>query len=128
MFISEALAQGAGGSGGSDPLIGFLPIILIFVVFWFLLIRPQQKRMKELRAKVESMARGDVVVTGGGIIGKVIKIVSDTEAQIEIAEGVRIKVLRSAVQDVVKPGGTVKDDDAVVKKAGKADKADKKAE
>lgn len=122
MFISEALAQGTGGGGGSDPLIGFLPIVLIFVVFWFLLIRPQQKRMKEHKAKVSDMARGDTVVTGGGIIGKITKIVSDTEAQVEIAEGIRVKVLRSSVQDVVKPGGSVKDEEPPAKKGKKAEK------
>lgn len=121
MFISEALAQGGGG-GGSDPLIGFLPIVLIFVVFWFLLIRPQQKRMKEHKLKVAEMARGDTVVTGGGIIGKITKIISDQEAQVEIADGIRVKVLRSSVQDVVKPGGTVKDEEAPAKK-GKKGKA-----
>src|SRR3546814_4912449 len=91
MLISPAYAQAAGGGGG-DPFMTFLPIILIFVVFYFLLIRPQQKKAKQHREMVSALRRGDKVVTAGGMIGTVTKIISDTEAQVELAEGVRVRV------------------------------------
>ncbi len=98
MWISPAYAQAAGGDGGG--LMTFLPLILIFVVFYFLLIRPQQKKAKEHRQMVENARRGDVIVTGGGIIGKVTKVKDDQTVQVEIAEGVRIDVLKSTLSDV----------------------------
>ncbi|SDF73486.1 protein translocase subunit yajC [Limimonas halophila] len=101
MFISPAYAQAAGGGQGGFDIMALLPLILIFIVFYFLLIRPQQKRMKEHRQMVENLRRGDRVVTGGGIVGQVTKIVSDTEAQVEIAEGVRVRVVKSNVQQVL---------------------------
>lgn len=108
MWISPAYAQAAGG--GADMLTTFLPLILIFAVFYFLLIRPQQRKMKEHRAMIESVKRGDVVVTGGGIIGKVIKVKDDATIQIEIAENVRIDVVKGTLTDVrnrgqAAPGG-----------------------
>lgn len=102
MFISEAFAQSGngGGAGGFGGLGGLLPIILIFVVFWFLLIRPQQKRMKEHKAMVAALKRGDKVVTGGGIIGTVTKVIDDSEVQVEIAKDVRVRVSRATIQAV----------------------------
>ena len=100
MLISPAYAQAAGGGGG-DPFMTFLPIILIFVVFYFLLIRPQQKKVKQHREMVSALRRGDKVVTGGGLIGTVTKIISDTEAQVELAEGVRVRVVRHTISDVL---------------------------
>jgi preprotein translocase subunit YajC len=100
MFISPAYAQAAGGGGG-DPFMTFLPIILIFVVFYFLLIRPQQKKVKQHRAMVSALRRGDKVVTAGGLIGTVTKIISDTEAQVELAEGVRVRVVRHTISEVL---------------------------
>ena len=100
MLISPAYAQAAGGGGG-DPFMTFLPIILIFVVFYFLLIRPQQKKVKQHREMVSALRRGDKIVTAGGLIGTVTKIVSDTEAQVELAEGVRVKVVRHTISDVL---------------------------
>jgi preprotein translocase subunit YajC len=99
MLISPAYAQ--AGGGGGDALLTFLPLILIFVVFYFLLIRPQQKRQKEHKAMVEALRRGDRVVTAGGLYGTVSKIVSDTEMEVEIADGVKVRMLRGTVQDVV---------------------------
>ena len=102
MFISTALAQEAAASGGAMAgLQAFLPLILIFVIFYFLLIRPQQKRMKQHREMLTQIRRGDRVVTGGGIIGQVTKVVNDTELMVEIAEGVRVKVIRSTVSEVL---------------------------
>ena len=102
MFISPAYAQAAGDGAGADAgLLSLLPLVLIFVVFWFLLIRPQQKKMKAHRSMVEALRRGDKVVTGGGLVGTVTKILSDTEAQVEIAENVRVRVLRHTIQEVL---------------------------
>lgn len=101
MFISPAYAQAAGGGGADTGLISLLPLVLIFVVFWFLLIRPQQKKMKAHRAMVQALRRGDKVVTAGGLIGTVTKIINDNEAQIELAENVRVKVVRQTIQEVI---------------------------
>ncbi len=100
MLISPAFAQDAGGGGG-DILTSLLPLVLIFVVFYFLLIRPQQKRAKEHRNMVTNLRRGDRVVTGGGFVGQVVKVLNDTEVQVEIAEGVRVKVVRSTITSVL---------------------------
>lgn len=83
-----------------NVLVQFLPLILIFVVFYFLLIRPQQKRMKEHRDMLAAIRRGDRIVTGGGIVGTVVKVGPEDELTVEIAEGVRVKVLRSTVSGV----------------------------
>jgi preprotein translocase subunit YajC len=98
MFISPAYAQAAGAPGGG--IMEFLPLILILVVFYFLLIRPQQKRAKEHKAMVAAVRRGDKVVTGGGIMGKVTKVESAEEVVVEIADGVRINVVTSTLSDV----------------------------
>lgn len=99
MFITPAYAQDAAGAGGFD-LISLMPLLLIFVVFYFLMIRPQQKRAKEHQAMVANMRRGDTVVTAGGIVAKVIRVIDDNEAQVEIADGVRVKVVRSTITEV----------------------------
>jgi preprotein translocase subunit YajC len=101
MFISPAYAQAAGGSGGLGAMGQFLPLILIFVVFYFLLIRPQQKKQKVHREMLSSLRRGDRVVTAGGIVGTITRVVSDTELAIEIADGVRVRVMRGMVSDVM---------------------------
>ncbi|MGK9165014.1 preprotein translocase subunit YajC [Inquilinus limosus] len=102
MFISEAYAQAAdpGAAGGAGLLVQFAPLILIFVVFYFLLIRPQQKRAKEHRDMLAALRRGDRIVTGGGIVGTVQKV-ADDELTVEIAENVRVKVIRSTVTTVL---------------------------
>ena len=100
MLISPAYAQAAGGGGGD--LIGMLlPLVLIFVVFYFLLIRPQQQKIKAHKAMVEALRRGDRVVTAGGLIGKVTKVLSDGELQVELAENVRVKVVRGTISEVL---------------------------
>lgn len=101
MLISVAYAQDASPLGGDGGLVSLLPLVLIFVVFYFLLIRPQQKKAKAHRAMVQALRRGDRVITGGGILGLVTKVVNESEAQIEIADNVRIKVLRSTIQEVL---------------------------
>jgi preprotein translocase subunit YajC len=101
MFVSPAFAQAAGAPSGGAAIAQFLPIILIFVIFYFLLIRPQQKKMKEHRAMVEALRRGDQVVTSGGIVGKVSKVQDDGMVEVEIADGVRVKVIKSTIGQVL---------------------------
>lgn len=104
MFITPAYAQAAGGAGGFGGLGGLeslLPLVLIFVVFYFLLIRPQQKKQKQHREMLGALRRGDRVVTAGGIIGQVIRVVNDGEVVVEIADGVRIRQVRSMITDVL---------------------------
>lgn len=106
-FISDALAQtGSGPTGGG--LISLLPLVLIFVVFYFLLIRPQQKRQKQHREMVASLSTGDEVVTNGGTLGRVIDV-GDTFITLEIAPNINIKVQRNAVAQMM-PKGTAKSD------------------
>src|SRR5260221_3462692 len=100
MLIAPAYAQAAGGGGGFD-LMTFAPLVAIFVVFYFMLIRPQQKKAKQHKEMLGQMRRGDRVVTGGGIIGTVVKVVNDSEVQIEIADGVRVRALRATVTDIL---------------------------
>ncbi|MBL6935676.1 MAG: preprotein translocase subunit YajC [Alphaproteobacteria bacterium] len=99
MFISDAFAQTAGAAEPSI-LQMFLPLILIFAVFYFLLIRPQQKKMKEHNAMLDAVRRGDRIVTGGGIVGTVARV-NDNELSVDISEGVRVTVMRGTVADVL---------------------------
>ncbi len=100
MLISPAYAQSAGApAGGAFDLFSFLPIIAIFVVFYFLLIRPQQKKAKEHKAMISSVRRGDRIVTGGGILGTVTKV-RNGEVDVEVSGGVRIRVLQSTIADI----------------------------
>jgi preprotein translocase subunit YajC len=98
MIITPAYAQVAGGAG--DGFATLLPLVLIFVVFYFLLIRPQQKRAKNHRAMLGAIRRGDKVVTGGGIMGTVTKVVNEDEVAVEIAEGIKIRVQRGLIASV----------------------------
>ena len=100
MFVSPAYAQAAGGIGGGG-LESFLPIILIFAVFYFLLIRPQQKKQKEHRNMLGQVRRGDRVVMGGGIMGSVTKVIDDNEVIVEIADGVKVRVQRALLAHVI---------------------------
>jgi preprotein translocase subunit YajC len=104
VIISSAYAQAAGG--GDPGFIGFLPIILMFVLLYFLMIRPQMKRAKEQKAMVEALQKGDEVVTAGGIVGKITRL-SDQYVTVEIAPNTEVVVQRSAVQ-VPLPKGTLK--------------------
>src|SRR6184192_2400868 len=115
MLISTAYAQAAGGGlFDQSALVQFLPLVLIFIVFYFLLIRPQQKKAKDQRAMLDALRRGDRVVTGGGILGTVSKVVSPEEVEVDIAPGVRIKVLRSTITSVL-----AKPDPAAAREAAK---------
>lgn len=107
MFISQAWAQGTGGGGG-DFLVQLFPLILIFVVFYFLLIRPQQAKVRAQREMLSGVKRGDRVVTGGGIIGLVTKVISDNEVQVELAEGVRVRIIKQTITDILTRGESVR--------------------
>src|SRR5581483_10848801 len=106
MWISEAFAQDAAKpSGGADSfLTGILPLILIFVVFWFLLIRPQQKRMMEHKALIAAIKKGDEVMTAGGIVGKVTKAhETSPTVEVEIADNVRVQIARGQIAGLWNP-------------------------
>lgn len=107
MFISQAFAQAAGGAPGGDLISMLLPLVLIMAVFWFLLIRPQQKRVKEHQELIKNVRRGDVVVTSGGLIGKVNRVVDDNEVLLEVAENVRMRILKNAISEVRTKGEPV---------------------
>src|SRR5215468_6351446 len=103
MFISEAYAQTAAGAGAGDPTMAlfmqFLPLILIFGVFYFLIIRPQQQQRKKLQDAITALKKGDVIVTSGGLIGK-IRSVQDDELRVELAPNVEVRLMRYAVGEV----------------------------
>ena len=104
-FISDAMA--AAPQAEPDPLMGFLPLILIFVVFYFLLIRPQQKRAKEHKSMVEALGKGDEVVTNGGLLGKITNV-GENFVTMEVANGTEVKVQKQSVATLM-PKGTIKE-------------------
>ena len=107
MFISSAYAQAAAGAGDTQStLISMLPLVLMFVVLYFVMIRPQMKRQKEHKAMIEALAKGDEIVTAGGFLGKVSKI-GETYIGVELADGMEVQMQRTAVVQVL-PKGTVK--------------------
>ena len=110
MFVSNAYAQAAGGGGGGLELIliNLAPLVAIVAIMYFLVIRPQQLRMKAHLAMIEALRRGDTVVTSGGIVGKVTKV-DEGEALVEIADGVKVKVLKHTIQEVRTKGEPAKD-------------------
>lgn len=100
MFASPAhAAAGAAPSGTAAFLVNVAPLVLIFVIFWFLLIRPQQRRLKQHREMIAAVKRNDVAVTGGGVVGKVTKV-EENEVELEIASGVRVRVLKGMLSEV----------------------------
>jgi preprotein translocase subunit YajC len=111
MLITPALAQPAapaGGLGGFGDLLTTLPMwIAIFAIFYFIVLRPQQQRMKAMQQMVAAVRRGDTVVTAGGLVGKVTKVIDDNEVLVEIAEGVRVRVIKSTLADVRAKGEPV---------------------
>ena len=110
MFISQAFAQtapaAAGGASTESTLFSLLPLVLMFVVLYFIMIRPQMKRQKEHKAMVEAVSKGDEVVIGGGLLGRVAKL-GDTYIHVEVANGVELQVQRASVVQVL-PKGTFK--------------------
>ncbi|WP_374942637.1 preprotein translocase subunit YajC [Sphingomonas sp.] len=106
MFITPAYAQAAGGAaaanGGIASFFGLAPLLLVFVVFYFLMIRPQQRRVRALQTAVAAVKKGDQVVTAGGIVGKVSKL-EDAFVEVEIAPNVRVRVVKATLTEVVNP-------------------------
>ena len=100
MFVTPAYAQAAGGAGGGAAFAQFIPLILIFLIMYFLMIRPQQKRAKQHREMVSNVKKGDTVITQGGILARVASV-RDDEMEVEIAQGVKIRVVRSTIAQVV---------------------------
>jgi preprotein translocase subunit YajC len=101
-MTTTSLLAAAAPSAGASFFVQTIPLVLVFVIFWFLLIRPQQKRMKEHQAQIQAVKKGDRVVTGGGLIGKVTKV-GDTEVEVELAPSVRVQVVKSTLSQVVDP-------------------------
>ncbi|WP_420102299.1 preprotein translocase subunit YajC [Bosea sp. (in: a-proteobacteria)] len=99
-MITPAFAQAPGAAGGADMLIQLVPFLLIFVIMWFLIIRPQQRRAKAHQELIKNVRRGDTIITSGGLIAKVSKVIDDAEVEAEIAEGVRVRIVRGMIQDV----------------------------
>ena len=107
-MITPAFAQSLGGGGSGDVILQLVPFLLIFVIMWFLIIRPQQRRVKDHQEMIKNVRRGDTVVTSGGIVGKVTKATDDPELEVEIADGVRVKLVRSMISEVRSKGEPVK--------------------
>lgn len=107
-MITPAFAQGLGGGGTNDVLMSLVPFVLIFIIMWFLIIRPQQKRVKAHQELIKNVRRGDTIVTSGGLIAKVSKVIDDAEIEAEIADGVRVRIVKGMVQDVRAKGEPVK--------------------
>jgi len=111
-IITPAYAQSASPFGGDNMLVSLLPFILIFVIMYFLILRPQQRRVKQHAEMVKNIRRGDTVVTSGGLVGKVTKVVDDDQIEVEIADEVRVRQMRSMVADVRAKGEPVKEEGA----------------
>ena len=116
MLTTPAYAQGLpfglGGSDSSGMITSLLPLILIVVIMYFLVLRPQQQRVKQHQQMVKALRRGDTVVTNGGLVGKVTKVVDDDQVEVEISDGVRVRQMRSMVSEVRAKGEPVKDESA----------------
>jgi preprotein translocase subunit YajC len=112
MLISAAYAQASAAPGGTDFITSLIPFVLIFVIMYFLIIRPQRQRVKSHQDMIKNLRRGDVVVTTGGIIGKVVRIIDDAELQVEIADDVRVRVARGMIAEVRTKGEPVKEEAA----------------
>ena len=110
MLITPAFAQAAGAGDTNSMLMSLLPFALIFVIMYFLILRPQQKRAKQHQEMVKNVRRGDTVITSGGLIGKVTKVIDDEQIEVELADEVRVRQMRSMVADVRAKGEPVKEE------------------
>ncbi len=110
MFVTPAYAQTLGG--GPDMLISILPFVLIFVVMYFLIIRPQRQQLKKRQEMLAAVRRGDSVVTGGGLLGKVTKVINDNELEIDLGNGMKVTALRGTIADVRVKGEPVANENA----------------
>jgi preprotein translocase subunit YajC len=121
MFVTPAFAQAAGAAGDTNSmLMSLLPFALIFVIMYFLILRPQQKKVKEHAELVKNIRRGDTVITSGGLVGKVTKVVDEDQIEFEIADGVRVRQMRSMIQGVRTKAEPVKDVPETGNKKGKS--------
>lgn len=100
MFVTPAFAQGLGGSGSGGLVQLLLPFVLIFIIMYFLILRPQRQQAKRREDMLKAIRRGDTVVTNGGILGKVTKVVDETEVELQIADGVKVRALRALIAEV----------------------------
>ncbi len=107
-MITPAFAQGLSIGGGGDVILQLVPFLLIFVIMWFLIIRPQQRRVKQHAEMIKNVRRGDTIVSTGGIVGKVTKVTDDPELEVEIADGVRVKLVRAMISEVRTKGEPVR--------------------
>jgi preprotein translocase subunit YajC len=112
MLISPAFAQAGSPFGGDNMLVSLLPFVLKIVIMYFLILRPQQKRVKSHQEMVKNVRRGDTVITSGGLVAKVTKVIDDDKIEIELADGVRAVQMRQMVSDVRAKGEPVKDEAA----------------
>jgi preprotein translocase subunit YajC len=110
MFVTPAYAQAAGG--GADVLVSILPFVLIFVVMYFLIIRPQRTQMKKREEMIAAIRRGDTVVTGGGLVGKVSKVIDDRELEIDLGGGLKVTAIRGTIAEVRVKGEPVANQNA----------------
>jgi preprotein translocase subunit YajC len=110
MFVTPAFAQASNPLGGDGMLMQLLPFVLIFVIMYFLILRPQQRRAREHQDLIKNLRRGDTVITSGGLVGKVTKVVDDEQIEVEIADGVRVRQVRSMVSGVRAKGEPAKDE------------------
>ena len=113
MFVTPAYAQGV--AGGPDVFISILPFVLIFVIMYFLIIRPQRQQMKKRQEMLSSVRRGDTVVTGGGLVGKVTKVINDSEVEVDLGGGNKVTALRSMLAEVRVKGEPVADNTSAKK-------------
>ena len=111
MFITPAFAQGSP-LGGDNMLVSLLPFVLIFVIMYFLILRPQQKRVKQHQEMVKNVRKGDTVINSGGTIGRVTKVIDDEQIEVEIADGTRVRQMRQMIAEVRAKGEPVKEDGA----------------
>ena len=101
LFTAAATGAGAGANSPAAFIIGLLPWLLVFLIFWLLMIRPQQKKVKEHQAAVSAIKKGDEVITGGGIRGSVTRVLDEREAEVEIAQGVKVRVVKTTISQVL---------------------------
>ncbi|ALK09342.1 preprotein translocase subunit YajC [Blastochloris viridis] len=113
MFISPAYAQAApGAGGGTDMLLSLMPFVLIFIIMYFLILRPQQKRAKQHQEMVKNLRRGDIVVTAGGIVARISKVIDDNEIELQLGEGLKVRQIRGMISEVRSKSEPVKDETA----------------
>ena len=112
MLITPAYAQAAAGGDANSMLMSLLPFLLIFVIMYFLILRPQQKKLKDHKDLVAGLRRGDTVITSGGLIGKVTKVVDDDQVEVEIADGIRVRQMRQMISGVRSKTEPAKDEKA----------------